>query len=74
MEGMEIRNIILERGDQVKTNTQEERDDEVTFIGIFPNNTVYLAWDMYFGKKLFIDEEEIVCVKKVNVNKRIYEI
>ena len=74
LDGMEIRNITLMKGDMVKTNTQTEQGDEAMFIGVLPNNTVYLSWSMYFQKKLFVEEQNIVCVKKVDKQKKIYEI
>ena len=74
LDGMEIRNITLMKGDMVKTNTQTEQGDEAMFIGVLPNNTVYLSWSMYFRKKLFVEEQNILCVKKVDKQKKIYEI
>ena len=74
MEGIEIHNITLMRGDMVKTNTQTEKVNEVMFIGVLLNNIVYLSSNIYFQKKLFVKEENIICVKKVNVKKKIYKI
>ena len=71
---MELHNIILVRGDVVKTNTKNYEDDEATFIGVLPNNTVYLAWDMYFCKKLFVEEENIHFIKKVDANNKVFKI
>ena len=71
---MYICNIFLEKGDCVKTTNQNEHDDEATFLGVMPNNTVYLSWQMYFCKKLFIEEEQIKCIKKVDSSNKIYKI
>lgn len=38
------------------------------------NNTVYLSWKMYFCKKLFVEEENIICIKKVDGSNKIYKI
>ena len=43
LDGMYIRNVFLEKGDCIKTTNQNEHDDEATFLGVMPNNTVYLS-------------------------------
>ena len=71
---MHICNVFLEKGNCVKTTDQNEDDDEATFLGVLPNNTVYLSWQMYFRKKLFVEEENIICIKKVDGRNKIYKI
>ena len=74
LNGMHICNVFLEKGDCIKTTDQNEDDDEAIFLGVLPNNTVYLSWQMYFCKNLFVEEENIICIKKVDGRNKIYKI
>ena len=71
--GMNIRNITLEKGDMIQTKNQKEKNDEGIFLGVLPNNTLYISWAVYFRKKLFVDEDDVVCVKKVDKKHTIYQ-
>ena len=71
---MHICNVFLEKGNCVKTTDQNKHDDEVTFLSIMPNNTVYLSWQIYFYKKLFVEEKNIIYIKKVDSRNKIYKI
>ena len=74
LDGMYIRNVFLEKGDCIKTTNQNEHDDEAIFLSIMPNNIVYLSWQMYFRKKMFVEEEKIKYIKKVYSSNKIYKI
>ena len=48
LDGIDICNMTLMKGYMVKTKKQTEKGDEAIFIGVLPNNTVYLSWSIYF--------------------------
>ena len=74
MDGMCIRNILLEKRDVIQTNTQTHKDDEGYFIGVLPDNTLYVSWAMYFRKKLFVHEDDVVCIKKIDKQQKVIQI
>ena len=71
---MRIRNITIEKGDLIQTETQVHIDDEGLFLGVLPDDTLYVSWDMYFKKKLFVRPNEVTCVKKTNKHNQVVEI
>ena len=71
---MRIRNITIEKGDLIQTETQVHIDDKGLFLGVLLDDTLYVSWDMYFKKKLFVRPNEVTCVKKTNKHNQVVEI
>ena len=71
---MRIRNITIEKGDLIQTEKQVHIDDEGLFLGVLPDDTLYVSWDMYFKKKLFVRPNEVTYVKKTNKHNQVVEI
>ena len=71
--GMIIANIELEKNDVIQLYNQNNKYEEATFIGVLLNNTMYLHWLME-NKKLFADEDEVICIKKVDNKNQINEV
>ena len=72
-DNMVIANVEIEKNDVVQVLNQKDSWEEPTFIGVLPNDTIYLHWPN-LNKKLFTDEYQVMCIKKVNCDDVITHI